>query len=231
MSPIPLSSVVCSLEHRKNLKRYVNECLFSGSERRKFISIRFLLQSCSWGAESIPFPFSYIHHLKMPWERWKRWKNGMSYDRFSPGKFLPRFPLYVKVWAESRTLNLSYYFAHHRRHVYDIDFDIIAIILQTMMCFRFPTHFRYSFQCFSKANVFYHKNEIDGVFYVFLNKHFPLFSRKKHTEKKLECCLMTPTLSARESVEKKSEDFGRKESFHWHSLAEFPQTVLDTRTK
>lgn len=136
------------------------------------------------------FPFQSIHHRRCRWEK-RKVESEMSYDRsrFSPGKFttlstLPIIELGRAMWSVraeklyakiASTLNLFSSFTH-QRHVYYIDFDIIAIILQTMMCFSSPTFafFLLFHLCVSKQKYFLSKeqSEIDGALYAFSAKIF-----------------------------------------------------------
>lgn len=105
----------------------------------------------SWGAERNSFFSFRTFIISMPWEK-RKVESGMSYDRFGSAlDTLPRFPLHIKFGGQrggveeiicKNRFNFKFIFAFTlHRHVYYIDFDIIAIILQTMMCFFPPPSF------------------------------------------------------------------------------------------
>lgn len=130
----------------------MNGCLFLGWERAKFIIYMcFLLHLLLGCWEKFLLFLSNIHHLNALREAKGGERNELWQVWFSPGYFTtfstshqvrgPEGGGVEEIICKNR-FNFKFIFAFTlHRHVYYIDFDIIAIILQTMMCFFPPPSF------------------------------------------------------------------------------------------
>lgn len=181
-TPNPNSQVACarSEEYWKKKSQTIYERMFIfGLKVRENLSLlHAIFLNCSWGVERRipPFPFrTFIieRRCAFGWsegkvEEWRSWIMTASvlsqvyHVFYIPSKQERERKLYAEIVS-----TLYLFFCLHR-HVYYIDFDIIAIILQTMMCSTFsisPVFFPpcVSIWCF-EAKVFYHKNKIDSAF-------------------------------------------------------------------
>lgn len=143
----------------KNLSFHARVCFGS------LFAYRVFFKGC-WKEFLFPF-WTFI--IKMPWEK-ERETSELWRFRFSPPGFLTSRCLLPhqerKLYAKAvSTFKFIFPFTFHR-HVYYIDFDIIANIFETMMYFLLHLRSFLPFVCFPEQSVLSWKQN-SRHFYVF----------------------------------------------------------------